>query len=460
MIDPRVASGTRDLLPEQAIAREWLLGVFRDTFVRHGFVPIDTPILERREVLYAKGGDEIQRQIYEVYQRGTDPTAGKLALRFDLTVPLARYMAAHVSEVGIPFKRYHIGPVFRGERAQRGRFREFYQCDFDILGTRAPLADAEIAEIIYDGLTAAGIPDFRIRINDRRVLDGILEVKGLLERRTEVLRALDKLDKLGRDGVQRELTDVLAGMAESKQTAAARAGELLSTVDTLRGDDADTVLSRLTDLLEQTATAKQGLERLRRVLELLRAAGVNDSRIVIDPALARGLDYYTGTVYETVVVGYEQFGAVAAGGRYDDLAGLFTSLEIPGVGASFGVDRLLALMTEAGWLNPPRSTAPVLIVNFPGGDETVYVRIARQLRQAGIGCEVYPDQKPLRDQLGYASSRGYRFALIIGPDELAAQQFALRDLRARQQERGLPLSECARILQGKLSEVTGTDEGT
>ena len=453
MINPRVASGTRDLLPEQAIAREWLLGALRDTFVRHGFVPIDTPILERREVLYAKGGDEVHRQVYEVYQRGTDPASGKLALRFDLTVPLARYMAAHVSEVGVPFKRYHIGPVFRGERAQRGRYREFYQCDFDILGTRSALADAEIAEIIHDGLAAVGIPDFRIRLNDRRVLDGVLDLTGLSTVRTAVLRALDKLDKQGRESVVNEIRSVVEGLGGGDgagPTPAERAEKVLSTVEGLRGTDAADSLRRMRELLSSCQGSVEGVDRLERVVQLLSQAGVPPQRLVIDPTLARGLDYYTGIVYEAVVVGYEGYGTVAAGGRYDDLAGLFTSVEIPGVGASFGIDRLLAVMSEAGWLKPTRSTAPVLIVNFPDGDEGLYFRVARRLRARGIGCEIYPDQKPLRAQLGYASSRGYRFAVIMGPDEIAAGQFALRDLTTRQQEKELPLERIEDIIAERI----------
>ena len=415
MIEPRVPSGTRDLLPSQAIARDWLLGVFRTTFERHGFVPIDTPVLERRQVLYAKGGDEIQRQIYEVAQRGQQLQDSDLALRFDLTVPLARYMAAHVSEVGVPFKRYHIGVVFRGERAQRGRYREFYQCDFDTVGSRSAVADAEIAEIIHDGLRAAGVPAFTIRLNDRRVLDGLLGSFGLASHRTAVLRALDKWDKIGRDGVARELS-AIRDEADRPVIADSVIEQLLSTLESLRACPNDDILDELRRLLAEQPDSLPGLDRLAEVLELLAAAEIDAATCRVDPALARGLDYYTGIIYETTVNGYESFGAVAAGGRYDDLAGLFTSIELPGVGASFGVDRLLAVMAEAGWLKERTSTAPVLIVNFPGGDPRIYFRLAHQLRQAGIGCEIFPDAKPLRDQLGYASSRGYRFAVIVGPD--------------------------------------------
>ncbi len=451
MIEPRVPSGTRDLLPAQAIARDRLLSVFRSTFEGHGFVPIDTPVLERREVLYAKGGDEIQRQIYEVAQRGQRLEDSDLALRFDLTVPLARYMAAHVSDVGVPFKRYHIGLVFRGERAQRGRYREFYQCDFDIVGSRSVVADAEVAEIIHDGLRAAGIPAFTVRLNDRRVLDGLLAHFGLLAHRSAVLRVLDKWDKVGRDGVARELA-ALRGADNQPLVPHDVAEQLLQQLDQLRKNDNASVLAALRELLAGHETASQGLTRLEEVLALLEAAELDGATFRIDPSLARGLDYYTGIIFETTVDGYESFGAVAAGGRYDDLAGLFTSIELPGVGASFGVDRLLALMAEAGWLQPQAATAPVLLVNFPGGDVRVYFRLAHRLRQAGIGCEIFPDPRPLRDQLGYASSRGYRFALIIGPDELAQGTFALRNLQTRQQQRDLPLSELVDRVRAALAE--------
>ena len=445
MIEPRVPSGTRDLLPAQALARDRLLEAFRTTFRQHGFVPIDTPVLERRAVLYAKGGDEIQRQIYEVAQRGQHLQDSELALRFDLTVPLARFMAAHVSQVGVPFKRYHIGLVFRGERAQRGRYREFYQCDFDIVGSRSAVADAEIAEIIHDGLRALGFEQFRIRLNDRRILDGLLAHLDLLTYRSETLRALDKWDKLGREGVTRELDRVIG---------ADPAERLVGTLEPLRTLPPAEVLQQLRTL---APSAHAGLQRLEEVLDLLQAAGLSDETVTVDPALARGLDYYTGIIYETTVTGYEAFGAVAAGGRYDDLAGLFTSIELPGVGASFGVDRLLAILAEANRLPETRATAPVLIVQFPGCEPRVCFRVARALRDAGIGCEIFPDPKPLRDQLGYASTRGYRLAVIIGPDELATNTFALRDLATRQQRSGLALDQCAQLVASALEQSPETN---
>jgi histidyl-tRNA synthetase len=464
MINPRPASGTRDLLPAQALARERLLASFKGVFERHGFLPIDTPILERREVLYAKGGDEIQRQVFEVSQRGVPAHESDLALRFDLTVPLARYIAAHLADIGTPFKRYHVGIVFRGERAQRGRYREFYQCDFDTVGCRSALADAEILEITWEGLVAAGVPSFVLRLNHRKILDGLLQHQGLLAQRERILRAVDKLDKIGREEVLRELR---FGPGRSDQTGPASIGavellsehqarELLDALEALRVGSCSETLNALKRHLGQNALAEAGLAALTRILELIEAVGFPQSQIRLDPALARGLDYYTGMIFEAVVMGYEHFGSVAAGGRYDDLAGLFTTAELPGVGASFGVDRLLAVLSEAGWLTAMGNTAPVLMVNFPGGDERVFMRLARELRAAGIGCELYPEPHPLRDQLGYAAARGYRFALILGPDELRTETFCLRNLTTRTQQAGLPLRDLVSIVAQAVGEASAS----
>ncbi len=456
MIDPRVASGLRDIPPAVMIHRERMLGTFRDVFARFGFLPIETPHIERMEVLTGKGAgsDEVLRQIFEVTNKGGTP--GELALRFDLTVPLARFIAKHVEELGVPFKRYAVGSVFRGERPAKGRFREFVQCDFDTVGTESPIADAETAQVIHGALSAVGIPAFTIAINDRRVLDGLLAALDLSDRSGAVLRAIDKRDKVGRDGVIAELTRDASGEGgpPGAGLSADQAARVLDFVEGGRGGLE--VLDRAEESLGSHPRAKEGLANLRTVAAILDAGGVPAERLRIDLGLARGLDYYTGVVFETTVDGWERFGSVASGGRYDNLASLFTSRRLPGVGASIGLDRLMALMDEAGWLQGAASTAPVLVANFPGSDPTTLVMLATRLRKAGIGAEVFPDPIQVGKQLGYGSTRGHRLGLIVGPDELGRQVFNLRDLATRQEQKGIPWADLEEAVRKALApDVAG-----
>ena len=453
MIDPRVASGLRDVPPSVMIPRERMLASFRDTFAAFGFLPIETPHIERMEVLTGKGAgsEEVLRQIFEVTNKGGTP--GELALRFDLTVPLARFIAKHVDELGLPFRRYAIGSVFRGERPAKGRFREFTQCDFDTVGTDSPVADAEAAQVIYTALSRAGVPAFTIALNDRKILDGLLDSLGLAERAGTVLRSLDKLDKIGREGVLKELT--ASARVESADAAApltdAQAGRILEFIE--GGKAAPDVLSYAESQVGSHSRAAEGVASLRAILDLLDAGGVPQDAVVVDLGLARGLDYYTGVVFETTVRGWERFGSVSSGGRYDNLASLFTQRRLPGVGASIGLDRLLALMDEAGWLKGTSATAPVLVANFPGGDPKTSARLAARLRQAGIGAEVFPDAVQVGKQMGYGSSRGHKLAVIVGPDEMAAQVFNLRDLVTRKERKAIPWSDLEQVVADVLSGV-------
>lgn len=474
MIDPRTASGLRDLGPSVAVPRERLTSTFRAVFASFGFTPIETPHIERMDVLTGKGAgsDEVLRQIFEVVNKGGE--RGELALRFDLTVPLARFISKHIDELGVPFKRYAIGSVFRGERPAKGRFREFVQCDFDILGTESAFADAETAHVIHESLAAAGIPEFTIAINNRKILDGFLESIAAGGRSAAVLRSLDKLAKIGREGVRNELTghsrrkeDDSADDSSSNQKQATsnidasiadkdmqvsspkfledseppltldQADRLLDFVDAGKGRfDA---LDYAAGIVKDFPTAIAGIENLRTILNLLEAVGVPERRVRVDLALARGLDYYTGVVFETTVTGWERFGSVSSGGRYDNLAGLFTSRRIPGVGASIGLDRLTALMDEAGMLKDHANAGGVLVVQFPGVDARVSASIAARLRSRGIAAEVYPDPIAMGKQLGYGSARGRAFAVIVGPDESARGTFNLRDLNTRKERKDLRL---------------------
>jgi histidyl-tRNA synthetase len=455
MIDPRVASGLRDLAPMVMIPRERMLAHFRETFAGFGFVPIDTPHIERMEVLTGKGAgsDEVLRQIFEVTNKGGTP--GELALRFDLTVPLARFVAKHIDELGVPFKRYAIGSVFRGERPAKGRFREFVQCDFDTIGTESAIADAETAQVIHDALTSAGVPEFTITLNNRKVLDGFLDVQGLSGRSGPVLRALDKLAKIGHDGVIEELQKSAGpGPSEGAPTPGLTADQARQVVDFAEGGRGGVeVLDKAEAMLGSSPSVGVGIGNLRTVLGLLDAAGVPQNRIALDLGLARGLDYYTGIVFETTVRGWEKFGSIASGGRYDNLASLFTSRRLPGVGASIGLDRLLALMDEAGWLKSAGTTVPVLVANFPGTDPAIPFKLAARLRAARIGAEVYPDPIAIGKQMGYGSTRGHKLGVIVGPDEQAKETFNLRNLASRQEDKGLAWSVLEDSVQSALEVV-------
>ncbi len=449
MIDPRVASGLRDIVPSVMIPRERMLGIFRSVFTSFGFVPIETPHIERMEVLTGKGAgsDEVLRQIFDVTNKGGTP--GELALRFDLTVPLARFVAKHVEQLGTPFKRYAIGSVFRGERPAKGRFREFTQCDFDTVGTESPVADAEIAQVIERSLTEAGVPPFTIHLNNRLILDGLLDHFGVIDRKALVLRSLDKLGKIGRDGVQAELSDPKEGEPVLTDD---QARSLLDFVGQGKGDG-ETVLASAETMLGSHPFAREGIENLRTVLGLLDSAGVPEERLSLDVGLARGLDYYTGIVFETTVNGWERFGSISSGGRYNDLASLFTKRRLPGVGASIGLDRLLALLDEADALSDSSTTTPVLITNFPGVDPSVAFGLAARLRRSGIGAEVFPEPIAIGKQMGYGSNRGHKLAIILGPDEVATETFNLRILATRNEDKGLSLSSIEDSIQSALAII-------
>jgi histidyl-tRNA synthetase len=445
MIDPRVASGLRDIPPAVMIPRERMLDSFRKTFASFGFLPIETPHVERMEVLTGKGAgsDEVLRQIFDVTNKGGKE--GELALRFDLTVPLARFVAKHVNELGTPFKRYAIGSVFRGERPAKGRFREFVQCDFDTVGTESAVADAETAQVIDSALSAAGVPAFTITLNNRKILDGLLDKLGVADKTPQILRVLDKRDKISPQAMLDGLLDQFTGQENPDLKVAV-------VVDFARQNGrADEVLTYAQTRVGTHPRAAEGIANLRAIFDLLDAAGVPSDHLKIDLGLARGLDYYTGVVFETTVNGWERFGSISSGGRYDNLAGLFTDRHLPGVGASIGLDRLLALMEEAGWLKDSAAPAPVLVANFPGTKPDVPVRLAARLRAEGVGAEVFPDQIQIGKQMGYGSTRGHKLAVIVGPDELSKQQFNLRDLATRQEQKGIPWAMLVDSVKSALS---------
>jgi histidyl-tRNA synthetase len=418
MIEPRTLKGFRDHLPAQALARERILDVARRVYRSYGFAPIDTPALEYLEILTGKGSAETDKQLY----RFTDHGGRDVGMRFDLTVPFARFCAQHIAMLGTPFKRYHMAAVWRGENTQRGRYREFMQCDFDTIGTTSPVADLETVLVVHDLLAAIGIERFTIRVNDRRVLGGVLAGLGLAERSTDVLRALDKLGKATPEAVAAEL----AGHGVSSAAAATLLG-----MAGLVGPPAE-VLAALDGLVAGSESGRAGAAALRELLAGTKAAGVADGRVVVDPSIARGLDYYTGVVLESFLDDLPTLGSICSGGRYDNLAGLYTKQSLPGVGASLGIDRLLAGLEELGKLSAVETPADVLLVFFDEAHLADYLRIAAALRAAGIAVELFPEPKRVGQQLKHAAKKGFPAALIIGGDEFAAGTAQFKDLATQQ----------------------------
>jgi histidyl-tRNA synthetase len=383
-----------------------VLEIARHVYRSYGFAPIDTPALEYLEILTGKGSDETDKQLY----RFTDHGGREVGMRFDLTIPLARFAAQHIGALGIPFKRYHMATVWRGENTQRGRYREFMQCDFDTIGTTSELADLETVLVVHDLLSAIGLETFTIRVNDRRVLSGILERLSLSDRSVVILRALDKLGKASPDAVAAEI--------EGHGIPAAATADLLSFA-TLTGAP-DEVLSRVEQLVGGSASGAAGVKALRGLVAGAALAGVPPGRIVVDPSIARGLDYYTGLVLESFLDELPALGSICSGGRYDNLAGLYTKQHLPGVGASLGIDRLLAGLEELGRQSSRETAAELFLVYFDEAHRDDYLRIAAALRAAGIAVEMASEPKRVGQQLKVAAKKGFSAALVIGSDEFAA----------------------------------------
>jgi histidyl-tRNA synthetase len=443
LIEPRTLSGFRDYPPALMLPREWLMARAREVYRSYGFAPIDTPALEYTEILLGKGSEETDKQLY----RFTDHGGRDVGLRFDLTIPLARFVAQHIHTLGIPFKRYQIAPVWRGEHAQRGRYREFVQCDFDTIGTTNNAADIETALVIHDLFVALGLSRFCIRINNRMVLNGLLEELQLADRTAALLRSLDKLAKVGRQAVAAEM--------QAKADVTATQAERVLSLAEITGDNL-TILEHLQTEFGQNPKCAEGIARLRQLVQVARDAGLPPERLQIDLGIARGLDYYTGTVYETFLTDLPTIGSVCSGGRYDNLANVYTKQILPGVGASLGLDRLLAALEELKLLPTTAAAAPVLLVQFAAEHLGLYQATARRLRQAGIGVEVYPDPKKLGQQLAYAEKRGFALALIAGPDEVAKGVWQVKELTSRTSEE-VGEENLVEVLKKNISQVSRRD---
>ena len=401
-LKPRTLSGFMELLPAPQQKFERMLEILRKNFALYGFTPIDTPIIESAEILLAKGGGETEKQIYR-FQKGDSD----LALRFDHTVPLAKYVALHENELCFPFRRYAIGKVYRGERAQRGRFREFYQADIDIIGDGklSVVNEAEIPSIIYKVFSEFGLKRFCISVNNRKILNGFYAMLGLTEKSGDIMRTVDKLDKIGPDKVR-------------------------------------------VILVEDT-----GLDELTTVTKYLAAFGVPEENFAVDLTIARGLDYYTGTVYETRMLDHPEIGAICAGGRYDNLAEYYSDRSLPGVGVAIGLTRLFYVLDEQGMLNPDLLTAPADVLLLPMTDDfTAAVELATRFRNAGLRTQIYSEQKKFKAKMTYADKLGIPYVVFLGEDEIAQGTCSVKDLRTGQQV-SLSPDEAVELIRKGISEL-------
>ena len=438
---PRTLSGFMELLPAPQQQMERIMEILRKTYSLYGFTPLDTPVIESSEVLLAKAGGETEKQIYR-FQKGDSD----LSLRFDLTVPLAKYVALHYNELSFPFRRYQIGKVYRGERAQRGRFREFYQADIDIIGDgKLDITnEAEIPSIIYQTFSALGLKRFQIRVNNRKILNGFYALLGLTEKSADVMRTVDKLDKIGPEKVKTILVEDF-GVSE------ADAGEILKFI-AIRGTNEE-VLAALGGYTGKNEMFDQGLAELKTVVGYLADFGVPAENFAVDLTIARGLDYYTGTVYETTLLDHPEIGSVCSGGRYDNLAEFYTDRQLPGVGISIGLTRLFYVLGEQGMLNPELPTAPADVLILPMTEElSPAITLATALRQAGIRTQLHCEQKKFKAKISYADKLGIPYVIFLGEDEISAGIVACKDMKSGEQTK-LPVSETIDRIKAGLDEL-------
>jgi len=451
----RTMPGVLELLPLDQIAFQRMLDTIRRNYERFGFLPIETPVIEHSDVLLTKTGGETERQVYFVQSTGALGAAAEkggvpeLALRFDLTVPLARYVAEHEHDLSFPFRRYQMQRVYRGERAQRGRFREFYQCDIDVVGkdSLSVRYDAEIPAVIYSVFRELNIGAFTIQLNNRRLMRGYFENLGIAdtEQQMLVLREVDKLDKRGADYVRDTLTGEAFGLS------AEVAAKILAFVQ-VRSHSVDDAFAKLDALGSGSETFEQGRAELKEVLSLIRDFGVPETHFALNLSIARGLDYYTGTVYETTLDDHPGIGSICSGGRYENLAGQYTKSHLPGVGISIGLTRLYWQLRDAGLISTARSTVDVLVTQMDPAQLPTYLAVANELRTAGIATEVVLEGGKLGKQFKYADRAGIRFVVVLGEDEIAKGVVTVKDLR-REDQFEVPRADLVKTLRVELAQA-------
>lgn len=445
LIKPRTLKGFRDYPPAAMIPREWIIDTAKRVYRSYGFSPIDTPALEHLEILTGKGSEETDKQMYQFEDHG----GRSVGMRFDLTVPLARFVAQNIQDLGTPFKRYHIANVWRGENTQRGRYREFMQCDFDTIGTTSLTADIEMVLVIHDLLTALDVGGFTISVNHRGILNGLLEQLQLTDKSAAVLRSLDKLAKIGPEKVQAELMEFAGASSEQCE-------QLLAFVS-LEGTNEER-LAASKSLIEESELGLKGIEELEELLNTVSQSipEASTCRVIYEPSICRGLDYYTGIVVETLLDALPEIGSVCSGGRYDNLAQLYTKQELPGVGASLGLDRLLAALEHLDQLEKTQTPAQVFIPFFEKSRRADYLALASKIRAAGIGVEFYPEPKKLGKQLQYADRRGFRVALVLGESEFSAGECQVKDL-SKGSSASVPLSANAVDIIQAIEQILAAD---
>ena len=438
-IKPRTLSGFMELLPEKQTHMEKIMQILRESYSLYGFTPLDTPAIEAAEVLLAKGGGETEKQIYKFSKGDND-----LALRFDLTVPLAKYVAINYGQLSFPFKRYQIGKVYRGERAQRGRYREFYQADIDVIGDGAldVMSEAEIPAVIYRTFTALGLRKFKIRVNNRKVLGGFFDLLGISEKSGEVMRIIDKLEKIGPDKVR----DLLLAEGVEKDAA-----EEILKFTAITGTSTEK-LKALGEYYGKNDLLDTGISELKTVAGYLPEFGVPEENFEIDFTIARGLDYYTGTVYETTMTDYPEIGSICSGGRYDNLAEYYTDKKLPGVGISIGLTRLFYVLDEQKLLAEELLTAPADVLVLPMTEDLSFaISAATHLRSEGIRVQLYGEQKKFKGKMSYANKLGVPFVVLVGEDEISQGKLSVKNMETGDQEI-LTADEAAKLINQELKK--------
>jgi len=421
-VQPKTLSGFMELLPNEQVLFNQMVDRIRGSYEKFGFLPIDTPVIEASEVLLAKAGGETEKQLY-TFTKGDS----NLTLRFDLTVPLAKYVAEYYNQITFPFRRYQIGKVYRGERAQRGRFREFYQCDIDIIGDGELniINDAEIPAIMYETFKSLGLENFSIHINNRKILNGLFEAANVKEKSVDIMRTIDKIEKIGKDTVVAIFKDDY-NMEEQSIDTIVNFIEISGTTDEK--------LEKLQNLGIENELYIKGVEELKEVVKHIRLFNVPDESFEIDLSIARGLDYYTGTVYETFLNDYKSIGSICSGGRYNDLAGYYTDRELPGVGMSIGLTRLFFILNDIGLIKTDKkSISDVLVVSMVE-DLSKSIEVANMLRNAGINTEIYFDNKKIKAKFKYADKLNIPYVIVIGEDEIKSGMLTIKNMQEGTQE--------------------------
>ena len=441
-VQPRTLSGFMELLPGRQIQFDRMAAIIRESFSLYGFTPLDTPLIEASEVLLAKGGGETEKQIYRFSKGDSD-----LSLRFDLTVPLAKYVALNYANLAFPFRRFQIGKVYRGERAQRGRFREFYQADIDIIGDgKLDISnDAEIPAIIYRTFTALGLRRFQIRVNNRKILNGFYRMLDLTQKSGDIMRTVDKLEKIGEKSVRDLLTSPEIGLTDQQ------AAEILQFI-AIKGDNAQ-VLAALEQYRGRNEKFDEGLDELGAMVKNLAGFGVPEASFALDLTIARGLDYYTGTVYETTMLDHPEIGSICSGGRYDNLAEYYTEKQLPGVGISIGLTRLFFVLEDQGYLNEELNTAPADVLILPMTEDMApAISLATNLRGVGVRTQIYGEQKKFKQKMSYADKLAVPYVIFLGEDEIKDNAAAVKNMRTGEQVK-LPASEAVAAIQAGLEKL-------